>query len=72
MAGEDVVKQARELLANSSRIHALNDKDPQLDREVGWMIEVMADEIERLRGVDGELDDIRECSKCDLCEDHHE
>jgi hypothetical protein len=28
-------------------------------------------ELMRLRGVDSELDDIRECSKCDLCEDHY-
>lgn len=35
------------------------------------LLRALVDEVQRLRGVDGELDDIRECSKCDLCEDHH-
>ena len=49
MAGEDIVKEARNVLSNSSRVHALNDKDPHLDQDVSWLIEAMADEIERLR-----------------------
>jgi hypothetical protein len=36
------------------------------------LLEALCGEVERLHGLDGELDDIRECDKCDLCEDHHQ
>lgn len=36
------------------------------------LLRQLANEVERLRGVDGALDEIRNCDKCDLCEDHHD
>lgn len=46
---EDVVGEARRVLKDTSRIHALSDSDSKKDEDVSWLIEALADECERLR-----------------------
>lgn len=46
---KDIVEQARRILGEASRIHALNDKEPSRDEDVSWLMEALADEVERLR-----------------------
>lgn len=44
-----IVGEARRILGEASRIHALKDSDPSRDEDVSWLIEALADEVERLR-----------------------
>lgn len=46
---KDIVVEAREVLKDHSRIHALNDREPSKDVDVSWLLEGLADEVERLR-----------------------
>lgn len=64
----DIVAEARELadfLASMKEWRSRN----QIRTEAA--LRALADEVVCLRSLDGQLDDIRECDKCDLCEDHH-
>lgn len=45
----DVVSEARRVLRDASRVHALHDADPKKDEDVSWLVEALADECERLR-----------------------
>jgi hypothetical protein len=68
----DLVVEARRVIGEASRIHTRNDNDASKDEDVSWLIEALADEVERLREIDVllEMDGMRDCDKCDLCEDH--
>lgn len=46
---QDPVVEARRILASASRIHALDDRSPDKDEDVSWLLEALADEVERLR-----------------------
>lgn len=45
----DIVEEARALLKQHSRIHAMHDSDPAKDVDVAGMIEALADEVDQLR-----------------------
>lgn len=49
MSEKDIVGEARRILGEASRIHTLNDNDPSRDEDVSWLVEALADEVERLR-----------------------
>lgn len=46
---KDAVKEARDVLARCSRVHALDDRSPGKDEDVSWLLESLANEAERLR-----------------------
>lgn len=48
---KDIVEEARQLLLRADRIHALNDRDPSKDEDIGWLLRALADEVERLRPI---------------------
>lgn len=68
MSDKDIVEEARELAKLIAEREPFVSPNTHRTEEV---LRALADQVERLRGVDGELDDINECGKCDLCEDHH-
>lgn len=55
MSDKDIVEQARGILSEASWIHALKDTDPSKDEDVSWLIEALADEVERLRKLVGHM-----------------
>lgn len=45
----DPVVEARRVLKDASRIHALHDSDPKKDEDVSWLVEALANENTALR-----------------------
>lgn len=69
----DLLTELRELLETHS-IVAMRVNKPY--REIRPLLRALADEVERLRCnrpriKEAALDEILDCDKCDLCEDHH-
>lgn len=80
---KDIVEETRELLAQHPENKVFVPNSRELDR-IPELLRALADEVERLRVREDEVGalrqrerkrlftviDIRNCDKCDLCEDH--